>query len=132
MDVLRTECEQGSAFGFTGKQAIHPDQIPIIHETFSPSKEEVEHAARLMMQFMEERNQGNRGAWEFEGKMVDLPVVRKASKVLHQAVSWNIEKDVAAGILEALSKRNGLDEGVLHSVSEFNPPEEEEPKETKN
>lgn len=100
MDVLRAECEQGASFGFTGKQVIHPDQIRIVNESFSPSKKVIEHAARLLTKFVEEASEGKRGAWEFEGKMVDKPVISKAKKTLTLASNLNVEKDIAAHVLE--------------------------------
>ena len=105
--MVRAECEQGASFGFTGKQAIHPSQIPIIHETFSPSKDEVNHAASLLSQHIIERSNGNRGAWEFNGKMIDLPVLRSAKRTLYLGSNWNIEKDIADRVLTELSQVEG-------------------------
>jgi len=100
MDALRAECEQGASFGFTGKQVIHPDQIPIVHEAFSPSKEAIDHAARLLSKYVEEASEGKRGSWEFEGKMIDKPVISKAKKTLNLAFNLNVEKDTIAPVLE--------------------------------
>ena len=95
MDTLRAECQQGSQFGFTGKQAIHPTQIPIIHEAFSPSKESVDHAERLLEKYIAEESGDRRGAWEFEGKMIDRPVVLNAIRVLRLAFNYNVVPDKA-------------------------------------
>lgn len=115
MDVLRSECEQGASFGFTGKQVIHPAQIPIVHEAFSPSKDAIEHAARLLTKFVEEASEGKRGSWEFEGKMVDKPVITKAKKVLTLASNLNVEKDTAAPVLERVRQ---LEENLGESLNE--------------
>lgn len=93
METLSTECQQGSQFGFTGKQAIHPTQIPVIHEAFSPSKQTVDHAERLLQKYSEEESGGKRGAWEFEGKMVDRPVIINAIRVLQLAVNYSVVPD---------------------------------------
>jgi len=93
METLTTECQQGSQFGFTGKQAIHPTQIPVIHEAFSPSKQTVDHAERLLQKYIEEESGGKRGAWEFEGKMVDRPVITNAIRVLQLAVHYSVVPD---------------------------------------
>jgi citrate lyase subunit beta-like protein len=116
-EVLRGECRQGSEFGFTGKQAIHPTQIPIIHEAFSPSKEAVEHAERLLGKFLEEEAGQGRGAWEFEGKMVDRPVIGKAMRVLKLAINFNIVPDEARSS-ELLKKSESLDKMLNASNSE--------------
>jgi citrate lyase subunit beta-like protein len=104
MDSLRAECEQGASFGFTGKQAIHPSQISIIQETFAPAKETVNHAIRLLSQYVKEAGEGKRGAWEFEGKMIDRPVIRKAKYTVRLGQTYDIEKAAAESVLEQLSK----------------------------
>ena len=104
MDVLRAECEQGASFGFTGKQAIHPSQIPIIQETFAPAKETVNHAIRLLSQYVKEMGERKRGAWEFEGKMIDRPVIRKARQTVRLGQTYGIEKAAAESVLEQLSR----------------------------
>ena len=103
MNSLRAECEQGASFGFTGKQAIHPSQIPIIQETFAPSKDSVNHAIRLLSQYVKEMRDGKRGAWEFEGEMIDRPVIRKAKHTISLAQTYGIEKTAAESVLEQLS-----------------------------
>lgn len=102
LDVLREECRNGASFGFTGKQAIHPDQIPVIHEAFSPSKESIEYSARLLRKFVEEGSEGRRGSWEFEGKMVDKPVIDNARRIINMAVALDVEKSTALPIQQLL------------------------------
>ena len=103
MESLRTECEQGASFGFTGKQAIHPSQIPIIQECFAPSKKSVDHAVRLLSAYVKEASSGKRGAWEFEGKMIDRPVVRKAKHTVWLGKTYNIEKSSTEDVLRQLA-----------------------------
>ena len=76
--ALRAECENGVGMGYTGKQAIHPNQIDTIQELFSPSQESVRWARALLKHAETE----SRGAFEFEGKMIDAPVLKKARLVL--------------------------------------------------
>jgi citrate lyase subunit beta-like protein len=104
MDSLRAECLQGASFGFTGKQAIHPAQIPTIHEAFSPSKESVEHAERLLQQYLKEDAASRRGAWEFEGKMIDKPVITLALRTLRLAVNLKVASPEASETLEKASQ----------------------------
>ena len=70
--------------GFTGKTCIHPNQTPIVNRTFSPSPEEVERARRLVAAFDAQQAAGA-GAFTFDGKMVDMPMLVAARKVLARA-----------------------------------------------
>ncbi len=81
VEVLRRECEIGASWGFTGKQAIHPSQVDIIQEAFSPSAERIRWATALLKVAAEEK----RGAFEFEGKMIDAPVLLAARQIIAQA-----------------------------------------------
>lgn len=75
---LRTECGRARSLGFSGKLAIHPKQVGPILASFTPSEAEVARAERLVAAL--ERAGGN--AVEFEGKMLEGPVVRAAQRVL--------------------------------------------------
>lgn len=75
---LRTEAEKACRLGFTGKVAIHPAQIPVIHDVFTPSPEEVEQARRII----EADRAAGGGAVSLDGRMVDRPVVEAARRVL--------------------------------------------------
>jgi citrate lyase subunit beta/citryl-CoA lyase len=78
---LRAACADARRDGFTGKIAIHPDQVPIINECFTPSAEEVEHATRVVALFAQ--NPGV-AALSLEGKMIDIPHLRQAEKTLQR------------------------------------------------
>ncbi len=77
---LRTEAERARRLGFTGKVAIHPAQVPVIHDVFTPSPEEVEQARRIIEA---DRSAGG-GAVSLDGRMVDRPVVEAARRVLER------------------------------------------------
>jgi citrate lyase beta subunit len=77
-DALRAECLRVKALGFTGKLAIHPKQVAPVIEAFTPTAAEVERARRMIAEL--ERAGGN--AVEFEGKMLEGPVVKAARRVL--------------------------------------------------
>lgn len=81
---LVQEARQGAQMGFAGKQVIHPNQVLPVQEAFTPSDQAIEQAARLMQAFREHQQNG-RGAFAYEGKMVDAPVIKAASKVLARA-----------------------------------------------
>ncbi len=82
--VLEEECVEGRQFGFTGKQAIHPSQIEMIHKVFSPSKLEIEKASRVLEGYKAHSELG-KGAFSLDGKMIDMPVVKAAQKMLDRA-----------------------------------------------
>ena len=83
-DGLRRDCTEGAWMGFTGKMTIHPSQVPIVNEVFTPSPEEIAESRELVEAFEEERKQG-RMAFTFKGQMVDVPHLERARKVLERA-----------------------------------------------
>jgi citrate lyase subunit beta / citryl-CoA lyase len=76
---LRAACAEASRDGFTGKIAIHPDQVDTINACFTPSAAQIEHARRVIALFAQ--NPGV-AALALDGKMVDIPHLRQAEKVL--------------------------------------------------
>ena len=84
LDALRAECREDAWMGFTGKVTIHPDQIPIVNEAFTPSREEVAEAEELLAAFREAEAEG-RMAFSFKGQMVDVPHLRRAETIVARA-----------------------------------------------
>lgn len=80
-DGLRRDAKRGRQMGFTGKFAIHPSQLDTINEVFSPSEEEIEYARRVM-EAWEQAESGGRGSLALDGRMVDVPVVKRAQNLL--------------------------------------------------
>ena len=85
-DGLRRNAQAARQIGFKGKFAIHPAQIDIINETFSPSPAELEQARRVVEAFQEAERIG-RGSTSLDGKVVDVPVVKRAQALLDLAQS---------------------------------------------
>lgn len=81
LEGLAEECRFVRNLGYTGKLAIHPRQVEVINDAFTPSPEEVEAARRLIAAF-ESHQAAGAGAFELDGRMVDMPMVRAARKVL--------------------------------------------------
>ncbi|KAF1839935.1 beta subunit of citrate lyase [Cucurbitaria berberidis CBS 394.84] len=90
LKTLEEECLNGKGMGFNGKQCIHPSQIAVCHKSFSPREKEVEWAARVVMADQKASKAG-RGAWTLDGKMIDVPVVKKAHAVLKHAEVCEID-----------------------------------------
>lgn len=78
---LRQDCLDGAWIGYTGKISIHPSQIDVINEVFTPSAEDVARARALLAQLEEEQAKG-RMAFRFDGQMVDVPHFTQARRVL--------------------------------------------------
>jgi len=80
-DGLRANIALAKQTGFKGKFAIHPAQIEAINAGFSPSEAEIELARRVVAAFEEAERQG-RGSTSLDGKVIDVPVVKRARAVL--------------------------------------------------
>jgi len=78
---LERQSAEGARFGFTGKQVIHPGQVEIVQQAYSPTKERVEWATEMIKEF-EEHQQHGRGAFTFRGQMIDMPTVKQAKNIL--------------------------------------------------
>ena len=81
---LRRECDDGVAMGFTGKISIHPNQIAVINEAFTPAKDAVDEARQLIALFDEHARRGVY-AFTFKGQMVDAPHLARAKKLVARA-----------------------------------------------
>jgi citrate lyase subunit beta/citryl-CoA lyase len=83
-DGLRASALAAKNIGFKGKFAIHPDQIAVLNECFSPSEPEVAHALRVVAAFEEAEARG-RGSTSLDGWVIDVPVVKRARALLELA-----------------------------------------------
>lgn len=81
---FRAEAEQGRRLGFEGKLCIHPAQVAVANEVFTPSAEEIDVAHRVVTAWQQARAEG-RGVFTLDGKMVDAPVVAVQERVLERA-----------------------------------------------
>jgi citrate lyase subunit beta / citryl-CoA lyase len=79
LDGLKASCRAAAQEGFTGRVAIHPDQVAPINEAFAPSREEVELARKIVAAFDKE---GGIGTVGIDGKMFDIPHLKRARNVL--------------------------------------------------
>ena len=76
-DVLQRESDEAAAMGFTGKLAIHPAQVATVNTAFLPTASEIEQAQSLLA-----AARGHDGAFRFEDRMVDVPHVRRAERIM--------------------------------------------------
>ncbi len=78
---LLRETREARQFGFTGKQAIHPSQVAIVNQVFSPTDEEVAGAHRIVEAYAVAVARGE-GAILLDGKLIDVPMVERAQRLL--------------------------------------------------
>jgi citrate lyase subunit beta/citryl-CoA lyase len=79
LDALRGECLRARAAGFTGKLAIHPDQVGVINDAFQPSPAELQHARRVIAAFEEVPGAG---AVALDGTMIDIVHLHAAQRLV--------------------------------------------------
>jgi citrate lyase subunit beta / citryl-CoA lyase len=84
MDGVKRAAREARDFGFDGATCVHPSLVPILNAAFSAAPEEIERARRLVAAFDAARAAGQ-GAFVFDGKMVDEPVVARARALLASA-----------------------------------------------
>ncbi len=88
--VLRGQLASARALGFTGALCIHPHQVPILNEVFSPTEEEYAWAERVMQAWVEAEKNG-KGVAVLDGRMIDPPVARRVAEILaricHDAIN---------------------------------------------
>jgi len=90
LEGLRASARSSLETGFQGRLCIHPDQLGVVHEVFTPSPEEHARARRMVAAFEEAERQGL-ASIRVDGQFVDYPIVAKARRVM--------------AIIEALGKR---------------------------
>ena len=82
-DAFRAMVRRSRKFGFMGAGCIHPGQVPIVNQEYSPSPEEVAFAQRIVAENAKHEAAG-RASFALEGKMIDVPVVIRARRLLER------------------------------------------------
>ena len=78
---LEKDCKLGKSLGYGGKSIIHPDQIPIAHKLFYPSKTEISWAQKVCTEYEKSTKKG-KGATTVDGKMIDEVHYKQAKALL--------------------------------------------------
>jgi citrate lyase subunit beta/citryl-CoA lyase len=84
LEGIEKSAHEARRFGFDGASCVHPAVVPILNRAFSPSQAELDHARALVAAFDIAQTAGD-GAFEFGGRMVDEPVVRRARALIDKA-----------------------------------------------
>jgi len=79
LQALALDVQQACREGFSGKLAIHPDQVEVINQGFTPSAHDISHAQRIVDAFAQSNGAG---AVQLDGKMVDKPHLTQALRLL--------------------------------------------------
>jgi citrate lyase subunit beta/citryl-CoA lyase len=95
-DRFRAMVRRARRFGFDGAGCIHPGQVKIVNEEYTPSTEEVGYA-RKVIQMDKEAAAAGRGSFQIDGKMIDIPVVVRAERLLrrYEAIKQREAKTLA-------------------------------------
>jgi citrate lyase subunit beta-like protein len=84
LERVRREAIYGAQMGYTGKQVIHPAQVALVQEAFTPDEVSIRKARQLVEAFKAHQEEG-KGAFGQDGRMVDMPLVKAAQGVLERA-----------------------------------------------
>jgi len=98
MAALRASCQAAKELGFEGKGCIHPRQIQVVNDEFTPSAAEVEKAQRIVLAFKEAQAQG-RNVVNVGSKMIDPPVVERALRTIAmaEAMGSRVQESTGSG-----------------------------------
>jgi citrate lyase subunit beta / citryl-CoA lyase len=96
-EKFRLMVRRARRIGFDGAGCIHPGQVTIVNEEYTPSEEEVAYARKVIKMDQEARAAG-RGSFQIEGKMIDIPVVVRAERLMrrYDAIKQREAKTLAA------------------------------------
>ncbi|MCF7930663.1 MAG: CoA ester lyase [Acholeplasmataceae bacterium] len=86
---LLKDAQRAKGLGMNAKSCIHPNQIDVINQVFSPSEQEIEYAKRIIEVISDDKNR-QKGAFSIDGKMIDKPIIERAQKILKKAKDWNL------------------------------------------
>jgi citrate lyase subunit beta/citryl-CoA lyase len=92
-DAYRKSAERARRFGFAGGTCIHPGLVAALNEAFTPRAEEVAYARKLIEADKQAQAEG-RGSFSVDGKMIDIPVIERARKLLarHEAIERRLKR----------------------------------------
>jgi len=90
---LKADARLGRKIGFQGKLLIHPSQVQLVNEIYSPTTREIENAEKVVAAFNDAENRGV-AAIQVDGKLVDYPIVEKAKRILAAAEAISFKKTV--------------------------------------
>ena len=94
--AFRAMVRRSRQFGFMGAGCIHPGQVPIVNEEYSPAPEEVAYAKRVLVENVTAEAAG-RASFALDGKMIDVPVVERARRLLDRHAAIEAREEAKRG-----------------------------------
>jgi citrate lyase subunit beta/citryl-CoA lyase len=96
-EKFRKMVRRSRDFGFMGAGCIHPGQVTIVNEEYTPTAEEVEYA-RKVIALDKEAAASERGSFALDGKMIDIPIIVRAQKLIrrYEAIKQREARTLAA------------------------------------
>ncbi len=91
LEGFEKEAKQAKQLGFSGKTCIHPSQIDVVHGIFTPSMDEIEKSL-IIIEEMKKAGIEKGGVIQINGKMIDIPVIEKAKRVVELAKAAKVIK----------------------------------------
>jgi len=89
---LTKDTAKAKSLGLTGKSAINPRQIEILHSVFAPTDAELKHALRVL-EAMEEAEKEGKGVCSLDGKMIDAPIIKRATRTVNEGIRLGLIRD---------------------------------------
>lgn len=86
---FRREVADIKDMGFDGKSVVHPSQVKIVHELYTPTDKQIAHAVKVLAAF-KDATENNKGVLTVDGKMIDGPIVVRAERIVAQAKAAGI------------------------------------------
>lgn len=90
MDGFRDEVTRIKEMGFDGKSVVHPSQIAVVNEIFTPSDDEIRHALKVVKASADAAARGV-GVITVNGKMIDGPLITRAERIIAQAEASHVD-----------------------------------------
>lgn len=87
-ESLQKRAVSARALGFNGQMAVHPKQLETIHEVYSPSREDIDWAVKVLHHAEHEAK--GAGVFMLDGKMVDRPIIEKAKQIYSAAERYQL------------------------------------------
>ncbi len=91
---LQRATREAAQLGYDGKMVVHPAQVAVVNEAFTPDAERVEWAERVL-RAAERADRENRGVFRVDDQMVDAPLVAQAEQVAERARAAGVDLDIA-------------------------------------
>lgn len=89
LEGFRQEVTDIKDMGFDGKSVVHPSQIGIVHEIYTPTEKQIAHAVKVLASY-KDAVENNKGVLAVDGKMIDGPIVVRAERIVAQAKAAGI------------------------------------------